>query len=161
LDTLPTPSFSERQEFTRYIGVENRLRDNRPAVAAFIDGPNEYLSVNALELERIRHIAKFYRLKLQNGTGPVAVVVRRIHQFIEAGKLSGVAVNFDRAKREWYYSHGGGARVAFKHRPNTNEPKSLSHCGVEFTTIMNEYAKTRFARRILGRARYQVVQPAP
>jgi hypothetical protein len=154
---VTAPLFSLHRELARHVTPENRLRGNRAAVVTFLRDPREdprteYLSVNSLEVESPRQIAKYYQQLFQQGTGEVAVFTAKVFHYNEAGKKCGVDLQYDQPSGFWTFGGRSGKREpAYRHRPGTREPKSPSHCGVEFVRAMNEHVRSKFARRLATR----------
>ena len=154
------PTFSERSELVRYVSGVNRLKNNRPAVAAFLpdqpaeDPKKEYLSVNSLELERIDVVAAYHRALWQQGSGKVALSVHKVFEYSDAARKCGVDLNYDRESTTWKFRNGSKQEVAYKHHPvlGSHIPlNSKSHSGVEFIRALDEYAADKFARRMAGK----------
>jgi hypothetical protein len=153
------PRFSLKSELARHISIDKRLKGNRPAVAAFIDPPSEdpskeYLSVNSLEVEAVEEIADYYRERFQKGAGDVAVSTIKVFEFNEAGRKSGLDLSYDSGTSMWNFLEKGAKKAAYMHRPTgggRDSLKSQSHCGVEFVRLLDEYAQSKFARRLSGK----------
>jgi hypothetical protein len=154
---IDKPKFAKKKELARWVREEDRLGGNRPAVSAFIDPPSsepdkEHLSVNSLEVETLRQIADYYRNAFQGGVGPVSICTRTVEDYTEAGKKANIQIAYDRSAETWQFT--GRSRVpepAYKHRPVQKRADGLSspsHCGVEFIRMMDEHAKSKFARRL-------------
>jgi hypothetical protein len=163
------PQFALNKELARYVPVANRLKNNRPAVISFLDPPSsdpdrEYLSVNSLEIESLAVIADYYRLMWQGSRGDVSVCSLKVFDFNEAGKKSGVDLQFDRTSEKWHFGASGGVREdAYKVHPRlaSSAPQSASHCGVEFVrALKGDYYKLKFARR-LATKRFHIVKSKP
>jgi hypothetical protein len=161
------PQFALSKELVRYVPVANRLKNNRPAVVSFLDPPSsdpdrEYLSVNSLEIESLAAIADYYRSMWQNSHGDVSVCSLKVFDFNEAGKKSGVDLQFDRTTAKWHFGASGGIRQdAYKPHPRlaSGAPQSTSHCGVEFIrALKDDYHKLKFARRLAAK-RFHIVKP--
>jgi hypothetical protein len=163
------PLFSEAHELVRYVQKKHRLGGNRTAVAAYLElglpsdeRSKEHLSVNSLEVESLRQIAGYCQERFQKGTGDVALSSTKVRAFTSAGKKFGVDLTYDAAKSVWHFvGKNGSQEEAYRHRP-VRDPyverlNSPSHCGVEFVRAMDDYAKTKFARR-LGGKKYHLVR---
>jgi len=167
---VETPKFSGKSELARYIGIEDRLSGNRPAVAAFLpDGhtaettdPDEHLSVNSLEVESLSVIAAYHRWRAQEGAGDVALSVHKVHIYSETGKKAEVQVDYSRQALRWeFLAKNGSKEIAYRHRPvrrHSNPLGSPSHCGVEFVRAFSEYAATQFARRMSAKGKFHVLR---
>lgn len=154
---MTAPRFAERSELLRYIDEDKRLRGNRPHVAAFLPDPpsatpdKDYLSVNALELEAIDEIAGYHRMRMQNGEGKVALCAHKVSFYNDAARKCGIALSFDRESKTWVFIDRGKPLPAYAHHPRarTDQLKSPSHCGVEFTRgLRTEHEQAKFARRM-------------
>jgi hypothetical protein len=159
------PKFRPNSELARHVAAGHRLPGNRTAVAAFIDPPSEdpskdYLSVNSLELATLEEVADYYHAKLQRGTGDVAICTTKVFTFSDAGKKSGIDLQRDNSQAMWFFTGKSGKReAAYRHRPvrSSQDIQCESHCGVEFVRLMDEHAKSKFARRLGGR-RYHLIR---
>ena len=158
---MRTPRFSAKSELVRYVDEINRLRNRRPAVAAFLPDPpsadpaNDHLSVNSLEVESIDEIAAYHRWKWQSNAGRVALCVHKVHDYNDAAKKSEVPVIYDPELSKWQFSSGGSKlEDAYRHRPvpmHNNPLGSPSHSGVEFARALKGHNAGKFARRLSGR----------
>jgi hypothetical protein len=157
---VESPTFSEQSRLVRYVSEENRLTGKRPAVATFLPDPpsetpdKDYLSVNSLEVEGIKTIAKYHRDKWQNGDGKVALTDHKVFDYSNAGKKVGVSVTYDRATAKWTFRRGAKEELAYLHHAvlGSHLPhNSKSHSGVEFVRALDEYAADKFARRMIAR----------
>ena len=163
---MKTPTFAARTQLARYIDEGHRLSGNRPAVAAFLPDPpsenpiNDHLSVNSLEVERIACIAAYHRWKWQNNIGRVAVCVHTVFDYSDAGRKCGVQIDYNRHLSKWQFQSAGAMSDAYRHRPvlaHNNPLGSPSHCGVEFTRVLNEHKAGQFARRLTGKGRFHLL----
>ncbi|KAB7741520.1 hypothetical protein F2P47_03685 [Parvibaculum sedimenti] len=155
---MNTPTFSGKKQLVRYIDKVHRLKNRRPAVAAFLPDPpsadpsNDHLSVNSLEIEKIDEIATYHRWKWQNEEGQVALAVHKVHQYSDAAKKSGVELSYDKHQAIWFFSGSKKEpEMAYRHRPvkaHNNPYASPSHCGVEFSRVLKEHRASQFARRM-------------
>jgi hypothetical protein len=158
---VTTPSFSGERELARFVHEVNRLSGNRTAAAEFIESvpplkerPKEYFSVNSLEVETLRTIADYYQDRFAKSTADIAICSTKVNDFNDAGKKSGVLLQYDKPTSSWQFVRPDGTREpAYKHRPNrsSDDLKSESHCGVEFLRVLDENARAKFARRLGGR----------
>jgi hypothetical protein len=163
---VKAPKFSTRSRLVRYIGEDDRLSGNRPAVTAFEPDPptadpgNDHLSVNSLEIESIAQIAAYHRLNWQNDTGIVALSEHQIHDYNDAGRKASATILYNRNDECWEFIENNLSSPAYKHRPvkpvSKNTLGSKSHCGVEFVRVFNLYYGTRFARHLAKKGRYHV-----
>jgi hypothetical protein len=158
---VKVPTFSARSSLARYVDEVNRLKDRRPAVAAFLPDPpsadptNDHLSVNSLEIESVKKIAAYHRWKWQDSGGKVALCVHKVHEYNDAANKCGVRVVYDREMSKWQFLFSAsGPEDAYKHRPvpmHNNPIGSPSHSGVEFARALKEHKAGQFARRLSGR----------
>ena len=145
----------------RFVHEINRLSGNRTAAAEFFEPvpplkerEKEYFSVNSLEVETLRTIADYYQERFAKSSADIAICSTKVNDFNDAGKKSGVLLQYDNSTSSWQFVHPDGTREpAYKHRPNrsSGDLKSESHCGVEFLRVLDEYARAKFARRLGGR----------
>jgi hypothetical protein len=153
---VETPTFGRKKVLARWIPPDARLRNKRPAFSAFLepvsDPSKDHLSVNSLEVERLKHIADYYRLALQNG-GDVSICTNTVEDYIEAGKKSGAQISYNTATRSWEFGNGTSRSAAFRARPvrRSSGPHSPSHCGVEFIQVMDDHRRSQLARRLAVR----------
>jgi len=159
---MKSPKFSANSELARYVSEVDRLPGNRTADTAFWPDPpsakhdKDYMSVNSLELEPAKTIAKYYQDKFQGGREPVALCTKKVFELNEAGKKSGLQINFDRAASKWQFVGSSGKNEdAYGHYPVVatarNPLASSSHCGVEFVRTLKEHRHAQFARRLGGK----------
>lgn len=162
---LASPTFSARSSLVRYVSEENRLKDRRPAVAAFLPDPpsaspeRDYLSVNSLEIESVKAVATYYRAKWQNNQGKVALTQHNVFEYTDAARKSGLIMNYDSASGDWLFREGGKLSPAYKHHPVVGSHLALnskSHSGVEFVRSLTEYAADKFARRMATKRYHSV-----
>jgi hypothetical protein len=142
------PSFRAATELARWVAPEHVRDGGRVLSAAFQPNPDEaYLSVDSLEVSPIGDIAKSYRLGFQPGRAPVAVVCRKVAEYVSASRDAGVGVIFDARLNTWEFAVAGNRVPAFRHRPTRG---SRAHCGVETISCMDELGMRKFARRLGG-----------
>jgi hypothetical protein len=152
------PKFLEHSELSRFISGLNRLRNNRPAIAAFLPDPpsakpeKDYLSVNSLEVESLRDIANYHRAKWQSNEGKVALTVHKVAAYTDAGRKCGISISYDRSAASWVFVSGSASETAYMHHPvlRSDQLQSPSHCGIEFTrALKNQNDAAKFARRMV------------
>lgn len=165
---MKAPSFDGRTEFARYIDEDEREGDNHAAVSAFLmdtddmsDPKKAHLSVNATELESVSDIAAYYRATLQDGVGPVALCVHKVHKYVDAGKKAGSSVRRS-SVHSWVFDGPSEEEPAFKHRfvqaiKEKGRPASPSHCGVEFLRVLSELQQRNFARVLAKRPKFHIL----
>jgi hypothetical protein len=145
---LPKPSFAGKTELARWVDEVSIGRGGRVSSTAFLPADGEpYLSVNAVELESLATIGNFYKRHFQQGKGPVAVSSLKVTHYNAASKDAGVKVDYDKNLGRWTFVNGAAPKDAYRHRANSI---SMSHCGVESISVMNNDASNRFARRLAG-----------
>jgi hypothetical protein len=162
--SVKKPTFAERSELVRYIHQINRLSGNRPAVAAFLDPPSAdpkpYLSVNSLQVESLQAIAAYHRDIWQGNRGRVALSSHKVSHYTDAGRKCGIQINYDRTSSTWIFQAGGAnVEAAYEHHPrlSSDQPKSSSHCGVEFIRALKDRnSQDKFARQMIG-SRFHLV----
>jgi hypothetical protein len=109
------------------------------------------MSVNSLEVESLQAIANYHRQIWQNNTGKVALAAHKIYHYREAGRQSGVAIEYDREERYYIFRERTGRLArAFESIPRTDVFKSPSHAGVHFVRALEEHQIAKFARRMSG-----------
>ena len=151
------PTFANNKELIRYVPEEARS-GNRVSPAAFLPDPPDptrkrppYLSVNSLEIESLQAIANYHREVWQKNSGKVALAAHKVFHYREAGRQSGVTIEYDREQRQYVFREKtGGMSRAFECIPRTNIYKSPSHSGVHFVRALAEHQIAKFARRMSG-----------
>jgi hypothetical protein len=140
----------------RYVFEEARS-GNRVSPAAFLPDPPDhtrkrsYLSVNSLEVESLKAIADYHRRIWQNNSGKVALAAHKVFHYREAGRQSGVTIEFNREEQYYVFQEKNGQTSrAFECIPRTDFYKSPSHCGVHFVRALAEHQVGKFARRMSG-----------
>lgn len=154
---IKLPTFAERKELVRYV-QEAARSGNRVSPAAFLPDPPDpsvkrsYFSVNSLEIEPIKVIAEYHRRIWQNGLGEVALAAHKVFHYREAGRQSGVTIDYDKAERQYVFQEKSGQMShAFECIPARKDSfKSPSHCGVHFVRALQEHQVGKFARRMSG-----------
>ena len=98
------------------------------------------------------HIANYHREIWQNNSGKVALAAHKIFHYREAGRQSGVSIDFDSEKRYYVFREKNGQiSRAFESIPSTNAFfKSPSHCGIHFVRALADHEIGKFARRMAG-----------
>ena len=163
---MKVPRFSERAQLVRYVDKDQTLSGNRPAVAAFLpdipsdDPDSDHLSVNSLEVESMKEIAKYYKWKWR--VDKAACCVHKVHDYTDAGRKAGVSISYDRSTSSWQFQgRSSKSQDAYKHRPVKayGDPPhgSPSHCGVEFSRILKQHDATKFARRLSAKGKFHLV----
>jgi hypothetical protein len=125
--------------------------------AAFLPDPPDptrkrsYLSVNSLEIESLQAIADYHRQIWQNNSGKVALAAHKVFHYREAGRQSGVTIEYDREEKHYVFRETSGQMSrAFESIPRTDFFKSSSHSGVHFVRALAEHQVSKFARRMSG-----------
>jgi hypothetical protein len=161
------PTFGSRTQLVRYVDPLNRQPGNRPAFAAFLPdevAPGEeesnHLSVNSLELESLHAIAAYHRWRAQEDQGPVALTIHKVVDYNDAANKSNARIAYNHTDKRWEFAERRDkVSPAYRYRPVRRDDYtagSPSRCGVEYVRVFDEYAATRFARR-LSEGRFQVV----
>ena len=152
------PNFANNKELVRYV-FEQARTGNRVSPAAFLPDPPDlssgsrpaYLSVNSLEVEPLQKIADYHHEIWQNNSGKVALAAHKVFHYREAGRQSGVVIDYDRAKQFYVFrERSDQLSRAFESIPRTDFYKSPSHCGVNFVRALAEPQVGKFARRMAG-----------
>jgi hypothetical protein len=151
------PNFANNKELVRYV-FEQARAGNRVSPAAFLPDPPDpsrkgptYLSVNSLEVESLKAIADYHREIWQNNSGKVALAAHKVFHYREAGRQSGVAIEYDRDEKYYMFRERTGRfSRAFESIPRTDFYKSPSHSGVHFVRALEEHQVAKFARRMSG-----------
>lgn len=148
------PSFGTRSTLLRYIEPEHRLSGNYIDSAAFFADPGppreEYLSVNSLEVEKVKDIASRFKAKRPAG-GDVAVGMFTVGACNMAARDALVDVR-THDELIWSFPENGNLSAAYLAHCNSSNP---SHCGIEFVRILDDLAEHRFASR-MTRHRYHL-----
>jgi hypothetical protein len=153
----PGKSTKARHWWARYVAEEARS-GNRASPAAFLPDPPDstrkrppYLSVNSLEIESLQEIANYHRKIWQNNSGNVALAAHKVFHYREAGRQSGITIEFDREARYYVFRERSGQMSrAFECIPRTDIFKSSSHSGVHFVRALEDHQVGKFARRMSG-----------
>jgi hypothetical protein len=151
------PSFANHSELVRYIDELHRLSGRRPAAAAYLPDPRsdrperDYLSVNSLELESMKVIADYHRMRAQNNVGQVALCVHKVWRYNTVAAKCGIAVRHNRGSGTWKFQDRDGLRDAYMHHARHDRLTSESHCGVEFVRALTKHNEGKFARRMVDR----------
>ena len=160
---LSEPKFTGKVRLARYIRPKFRLHGNRAAVAAFLADPGppreKYLSVNNLDMERIKVIAEYYREELQKDDSDVAICLHKVIEYNSTAKFSGLIVTYNKGESRWEYASSDGLKPAYEHRsvPAISGRKgSLSHSGVMFIEALEDLAERKFARRMAKRKKFHL-----
>lgn len=155
--------FTEKVRLTRWVRPIYRLRGNRASPVAFRMDPGppreEFLSVNSLDIEKIKDITKYYRDSLQKDDRKVAVCIHKIAEYNSTAKYTGLALTYNQSLFRWEYPSFDGSNPAYKHRPVPKIPgrkESPSHSGVEFIKALDDLAKRKFARRMALRRKFHL-----
>lgn len=159
-EALAAPTFANKKELARYIHPNFRMRGNRASSLAFeLDaGPprERYLSVNSLEVERVKTIATYYSSKFESNAATVAISQQKIIDYNLAAKKAGIALSMNN-DGQWECAGGAGKSPAYRHRPVTGTAMpSPSHCGVEFLYECTETIEKKFAVH-MARAKFHLV----
>jgi hypothetical protein len=163
-----TPKFAAKSRLLRYIGEDDRLSGNRPAVTAFepdpllpgVDANDQHLSVNSLEVETVDEIAAYHRLNWQANKGKVALSEHQVHHYTDAGRKCSAVIDYNQTDGVWEFVEKSQRFHAYRHRPvrpnKKNALGSASHCGVEFIRVLNSYHATRFAALLAKKGRFHL-----
>ena len=145
------PTFGEKTALLRYVDRDELKKGGRVPSTAFMRNPGDtYLSVNSSEIESLKVIANYYRETFQGGAGTVAIASRKVWEFNSAARAAGVLVGFNKSNKLWEFNSTLGTQTAYKHIPQTRQPKSWSHCGVMYSINFDNLAEKKFARRLQG-----------
>jgi hypothetical protein len=112
-ETNNVPNFANNKELVRYVFEQARV-GNRASPAAFLPDPPDttgrraYLSVNSLEVESLPVIADYHREIWQNNSGKVALAAHKVFHYREAGRQSGVTIEYDRDQKYYVFQEKGG-----------------------------------------------------
>ena len=155
--------FTQNVRLTRWIDPLYRKRRNRASTAAFrLDrGPprETFLSVNSLEIERIKDITEYYRDTLQKDGNEVAVCIHKVAEYNSTGRFTGLPISYNRSSLLWEYPSSNVLKPAYRHRPvpkKRGRKSSSSHSGVEFIEALDDIAERKFARRMALRRKFHL-----
>jgi hypothetical protein len=146
--TRKTPVFKLKSELARYVD-NDELQGGRVSSSAFVPNPSEdYLSVNSIEVEPLNDIATYYCGLFKNGIGTVAIACRKVSEYNEAAKKSGIRIIFSQEECTWKCKLNDDCNDAYKYRPTR---ESNSHSGVEYLGKKVTYLTIKkIARRLCG-----------
>ncbi len=149
------PTFKESCGLVRYIDLEFRNRNNRPATGAYQRKQNEdHLSVNSDEVETINQIAQTYATQFESGIRPVAVACPKVAEYNEAAIRVGITISFNTATKNWEFKDGGAPTEAYSHRKKQD---NKSHCGVEYVRVFDDRDDFRYAVRLARSVTYRMI----
>lgn len=146
-------NFASESEISRFIHRDHRMHGGRASSVAFerkinrLGQREEYLSVNALDIETIPVIVDYYRKTFEDGHGQVAITIHRIKECNLAGQVAGVSVKYDRTQGSWVFDDITKVLPAYRLRISAD---SRSHSGIEFVKALgsNSLAEKKFSRRM-------------
>jgi hypothetical protein len=110
-----------------------------------------YMSVNSLEVEPLHAIADYHRQIWQDNSGKVALAAHKVFHYREAGRQSGVTIEYDREQQCYSFREKNG-RIsrAFELIPRTDVYKAPSHTDVHFVRALADHQVGKFACRMAG-----------
>jgi hypothetical protein len=102
-------------------------------------------------VESLQAIADYHRQCWQNNSGKVALAAHKVFHYREAGRQSGVTIDYERDEGYYVFREKSGQMSrAFECIPRNDVLKSPSHSGVHFVRALEEHRIGKFARRMSG-----------
>jgi hypothetical protein len=101
--------------------------------------------VNSTDVETVNQIAAYYAEHRQGGRRPVFLSDPQVSEYNDAAEYAGVSVTYDNSMALWVFSVAGTMKAAYALHRN---PKSRSHCGVEYVSTFDDFADYKFAGHI-------------
>jgi hypothetical protein len=156
------PVFAMESGLCRYIDPNEYNIGKRVSWGAFLPNPGDtHLSVNSLEVEKMREICGYYADAFQKGIGPVAVCTHSVKEYNELARKAPCPIIHSNG--QWMFTEPmGTVSPAYRHRPTSRTPnypfESWSHSGVEFIRALSDLQLRHLARR-LAKKKAKVLQP--
>lgn len=151
-----TPSFGKSEKIARYVAPENRQKNRRAKIAAFIEDnvtPRTGLSVNSLEVHTENQIASIYEKKFGDAR-PLGIAFRKISDVNTASADANITVQWDDDQQKWQYERQAAFHDAYRHDKKATDD---SHSLCRMTMHFDDHQDLKFARRIASKPTYKML----